>query len=120
MRENMLESLPIGILILNEAGIPVLKNSYAQQIFRQLLKHYPESALSSKAKFPQPVWRIWQAVRESRDLFPEQPIIIEDTVPLHPSHSQPVRSSAQIVIYMRARWLELETEAYILIMLEAQ
>lgn len=110
MREDVLEGLPIGILIFDVQGMPVLTNSYAQQLCRQLLKTHPESASNSTSKFPQPIWRICQAVSESRELFPEQPVIIEDEIALN----------ADSAIQIRARWLELEIEPYILVMLETQ
>jgi hypothetical protein len=121
LRQDMLESLPIGILILNSSGAPVLVNSYARQICRRLLKNHPELAPSSPFKFPQSIQRIAQAVKESRDLFPEQPVIIEDKVLLKPEAAQKQSSKqSQTAIQIRARWLDLETEPYILIMLEAK
>lgn len=109
MHEDVLESLPMGILILNVEGSPVLSNSYAQQICRQILKAHPELRPTASSKFPQPIQRLCQAVLDSRELFPERPIIIEDTISL-----------AATTIHLRARWLDLEIESYILVMLEAQ
>jgi hypothetical protein len=109
MHEDVLEHLPIGILILNVEGNPVLSNSYAQQICRQLLKTQPELRPSGSSKFPQPIRRLCEAVLDSQELFPDRPIIIEDTIAL-----------AANTIHLRARWLDLEIEPYILVMLEAQ
>lgn len=111
MHEDVLESLPLGILIFNPQGNPVLANSYAQQVCGQLLKKYPAlMPNSTSSKFPQPILRICQAVLESRELFSEQPMIIEDEIPL----------SGSAVVQIRARWLDLEIDPYILIMLETQ
>jgi DNA-binding NarL/FixJ family response regulator len=111
MYEDVLESLPLGILVFNTDGTPVLTNSYAQQICCQLLKIPAESTQNYvSSSFPPSISRICQAVLDSRELFPERPIIIEDAIPL----------SASTTVQLRARWLDLEIEPYILMMLEVQ
>lgn len=111
MYENVLESLPLGILIFNTEGTPVLTNSYAEQICCQLSKIDSELKPDySLSKLPSPIGRICQAVLDSRDLFPERPLIIEDAIPLDTSTT----------VQLRARWLDLEVEPYILMMLEVQ
>ncbi|QYO62484.1 hypothetical protein [Leptolyngbya sp. 7M] len=112
MHEDGLEGLPMGILILNVEGALILANSDAQQICQQLLAiDLDEANLPSPVdQFPQPIHRIVEAVLESRELFPDQGVIIEDTVFLPPA----------TIIHLRGRWLDLDIESYILVMLEAQ
>lgn len=110
MYEDVVESLPLGILIFNTEGTPVLTNSCAQQICHQLETHSEATQSHSPSKFPQPIERICQAVLDSRELFPERPVIIEDAVPLN----------ASTTVQLRARWLDLEVEPYILMMLEVR
>jgi hypothetical protein len=118
---GVLEDLPTGIWILNPDGATVSINRYAQRICRLLLKSASASpTLAVKLtdqsipqipldQMPQPIQRLHQAVIESRDLFPERPVIIEDAVQLETA-----------TVYLRARWLELELDHYILVMLESQ
>ncbi|MBF2047396.1 MAG: hypothetical protein EDM05_65355 [Leptolyngbya sp. IPPAS B-1204] len=112
MHEDGLEGLPMGILILNVEGALILANSVAQQICDQLLAIDADDAKPSSPvnPFPQPIHRIVEAVLESRELFPDQAVIIEDAVSL----------TATTTIHLRGRWLDLEIESYILVMLEAQ
>lgn len=112
MPEDLLEGLPIGLLILGPQGSLVLSNSCARSICARLpkaseppLPHFPCPNF-----LPQPIRRMCQAVIESRDLFPERPVIIEDVVPL----------DSFTTIQIRARWLELETDSYLLVMLETE
>jgi hypothetical protein len=121
---GVLEDLPTGIWILNPEGATVSINRYAQRICRLLLK--TELASSTQpplsqtpaqtplaqiplTQIPQPIQRLYQAVVESRDLFPERPVIIEDAVQLEAA-----------TVHLRARWLELELDHYVLVMLESQ
>lgn len=112
MPEDLLEGLPIGLLILGQQGTLVLSNSCARSICDRL----PKASEPAPSHFPcpnflpQPIRRMCRAVIESRDLFPEQPVIIEDVVPL----------DAFTTIQIRARWLELETDSYLLVMLETE
>lgn len=112
MQEDVLEGLPIGVLFLSNGGDLVFSNRYAQQICSQLQDCSKNLSvnISSFEFLPPSVRRICQAVIDSRELFPEQPIIIEDSV----------ESTALTPIQLRARWLELEFESYILVMLEPQ
>jgi DNA-binding CsgD family transcriptional regulator len=110
MQEDVLEGLPIGILILSAPGNLVFANGYAEQICRLLQTQSQRLPASSTQFLPQPIWRMYQAVNESRELFPERSVIIEDTIPLNSS----------MTVQVRARWLELEIDSYILVMLEAQ
>lgn len=117
---GVLEDLPTGIWILNPEGATVSINRYAQRICRLLLKTELASptqpplnqmplAQMPLAQIPQPIQRLYQAVVESRDLFPERPVIIEDAVQLEAA-----------TVHLRARWLELELDHYVLVMLESQ
>lgn len=112
MPEDLLEGLPIGLLIFGPQGTLILSNSCARSICNQL----PKASEPVPPQFacpyflPQPIRRMCRAVIESRDLFPEQPVIIEDVVPL----------DSFTTIQIRARWLKLETDSYLLVMLETE
>jgi hypothetical protein len=143
---GVLEELPTGIWILSPTGATVSLNRYAHRICRLLLKSEAklaektqsdrlsadstsiatsaatpinEQAASSDHQFsdlelappllmPSAVERLYQAVIESRDLFPDQAMIIEDLVQI-----------GSLTVHLRARWLELELDSYILVMLES-
>lgn len=119
---GVLEELPTGIWILSPAGTTVSINRYAHRICRLLLKSQAKQEAGSEAGeagseagsleqsllMPQAVWRLHQAVLESRDLFPQRPMIIEDRVQL-----------GSLTVDLRARWLELELDSYVLVMLES-
>lgn len=112
MPEDLLEGLPIGLLILGPQGSLVLSNSCARSICERL----PPASEPAPPHFscpnflPQPIRRMCRAVIESRDLFPEQPVIIEDVLPL----------DSFTTLQIRARWLELETDSYLLVMLQTE
>ncbi len=146
---GVLEELPTGIWILSPTGATISINRYAHRICRLLLKSeakqseakqseakpgensgsagsFPNAPLSfgtgvswSSAQqpdaepgqtppLPSTVERLCQAVVESRDLFPDRPVIIEDLVQI-----------GALAVHLRARWLELELDSYILVMLES-
>ncbi|MFM7427891.1 MAG: hypothetical protein ACKO7W_23315, partial [Elainella sp.] len=139
---GVLEELPTGIWILSPTGATVSINRYAHRISRLLLKSetaevrdyaQPVTDLFSSSRptakaltaatsadqlpaaepveqflLPQAVLRLHQAVVESRDLFPDRPMIIEDRVQF-----------GSLTIQLRARWLELELDSYVLVMLES-
>lgn len=112
MHENVLEELPIGILILSVRGNLIFANGYAQQLCHEIQEKSEHSTpkIPLIKSLPQPIWRICQAVIESRELFPERPIIIEDFLQL----------SSTKTVQLRSRWIGLDVDSYILVMLEAQ
>ncbi|MBE9183035.1 helix-turn-helix transcriptional regulator [Oculatella sp. LEGE 06141] len=90
--QGVIESLVDGILILTNEGDVIHANSTARRICMQLV-----GDTSSEQPVPQQIWHICQVLMESRELFPDQAVIIEDEI----SISKPV------TIRIRARWLEL-------------
>lgn len=102
---GVLESLMDGILILTDRGKVIDANSDALKLCRHLM---PNGTTSSDV--PQQIWRICEALIESRELFPGQTITIEDEISVGKLH----------VIRIRARWIELDNSdrPYVLVMLE--
>jgi len=103
----VIESWIDGILILTEQGDLVQANNLARQICTQLThgKPQPNSIF-------QEIWRICQALSESRKLYPNQPVIIESEITT--DKLTPLR--------IRVRWLNLKTinSPYLLVILEDQ
>jgi DNA-binding CsgD family transcriptional regulator len=62
-----------GILLLTQHGDLIYGNSHAQRLCQQI------GGLSSKSQtLPPEIWHLCEALIESRELFPEQPIVLED------------------------------------------
>lgn len=111
---NPTEDCSVGVLILNRHGAIIFANPLAQRLCYALAhgstakasppdEHYPRL-------IPHPIWRSCQAVIESRDLFPNQPIVIEDEI----------KVDDQVAVQLQARWLDLDGAEcfYLLVMLE--
>ncbi|NJP09185.1 MAG: helix-turn-helix transcriptional regulator [Leptolyngbyaceae cyanobacterium RU_5_1] len=83
----------------------VHSNYIAHQICQQLNQGKPLAKT-----VPQPIWRVCQALIDSRSVFPRHPVVIESEITL--SRSQ--------VFRVRARWLELDNaqHPYLIVMLE--
>lgn len=98
------EGLVDGILILTPAGVPIYCNSHAQRLCQQLPSSSPSQPLPSE------IWRICEALIESRSLFPDQPIVLEDEIGDRKFPD----------IRVRVQWIELtdNNEPCLLVMLE--
>jgi DNA-binding CsgD family transcriptional regulator len=99
------EGLVDGILILTPSGTPIYCNSHAQRLCQQLLP-----AKSSTQTVPIQIWRICEALIESRVLFPEQPIVLEDEI----------GDRKFPTVRVRVQWIDLNDshEPCLLVMLE--
>jgi DNA-binding CsgD family transcriptional regulator len=105
LMQGVLEGLTDGVLILSEQGEWIYHNYYAHCICQGLNQGRP-----LLNQVPDVVWRNCQALMESRELYPTQPVVIESEIAL--SHSQVYR--------IRARWLVLEDSQrpYLMVVLE--
>ncbi len=102
--EAVLESLVDGVLILTHRGKLIHTNSKASKLCQQL-------AADSKHPntIPQEVWRVCQSLIEGRELFGEQPVVIESEV----------KTFANKPLRLRGQWLEGEvSDPHILIFIE--
>ncbi|MBW4560063.1 MAG: helix-turn-helix transcriptional regulator [Mojavia pulchra JT2-VF2] len=93
----MIESFADGILILSTESELVHANEYARYICRQLM---PKEAASNAV--PQEIWRVCQSLIESRELFPEEKIIIESEI----------ERDSTVKLRIRARWLQMGASQY--------
>jgi len=103
--QAIIEGFVDGVLILTEQGKWVHANKRARRIFQQFSSEQLE-----RKSVPLPIWRICESLLDSRELFPEQRMIIEAEVDTH--HADPLR--------VRVRWLQLDTNdsPYLLVTLE--
>lgn len=103
--QGVLEGLTDGVLILTEQGNWVYGNYYAHCICQQL----NPSPLSAHT-VPDSIWQICEALIDSRDLYPTQPIILESELVL--TRAQKFR--------IRVRWLPLQDaqHPYLLVLIE--
>ncbi|MBD2461323.1 helix-turn-helix transcriptional regulator [Oscillatoria sp. FACHB-1407] len=102
---SVLESLMDGVLLLTDKGKLVNANNYALQICHQFMQDR-----SSTTQVPQQIWRICEALIDSRDHYPDRIVTIEDEIDIGKTS----------VIRIRARWVEIEdaNRPYLLVMLE--
>ncbi|NEP01465.1 MAG: hypothetical protein F6K58_22970 [Symploca sp. SIO2E9] len=102
----IIESFFEGILILTEQG----ELFYANQRARQLCQQLSQCKLQSYC-VPEQIWRACQYLIDSRELFPEQTIIIEDDINIEPT----------LACHIRIKWLELEESElpYLLVTMES-
>jgi DNA-binding CsgD family transcriptional regulator len=103
--QGVLEGLTDGILILSEQGEWIYHNYYAYCICQRL-----NQGSGDTKTVPEVIWRNCEALLESRNLFPDQPIVIESEVTLNPED----------VYRIRVRWLTLEDSSrpYLAVLLE--
>lgn len=103
--QGVMEGLIDGVMMITAKGELIHANSHALQICQQFLPLVPQEVI------PQAVWRCCQAVIDSRELFPQQPLTIEDEI-----------SSPLGAIRIRVRWLTVENlpQACLLVTLEDQ
>jgi len=91
--KGVLESMMDGVLVLTCHGKLVYANQGARQLCHQILQD-----LSQPNLIPQQVWNICEALIDSRALFPDYSLIIEDEISIAEVH----------IIRLRARWLEFD------------
>ncbi|MDZ8055507.1 MAG: helix-turn-helix transcriptional regulator [Aulosira sp. ZfuVER01] len=90
--QAIIESFVDGIFILTTEGQLIHTNEFARSICRQLM---PEETASNAV--PEEIWRVCQSLIESRELFPDEKIIIESEIEPKPT----------VKFRLRARWLQL-------------
>jgi DNA-binding CsgD family transcriptional regulator len=102
--QGVLEGLTDGILILTDQGDWIYENAQARQLCWLLNQG------QSTQPVPQRVWQVCQALIESRDLYPQQPVMIESEIDL----------DRTATIRVRARWLSLaeSQHPYLVVLLE--
>jgi len=104
--QGVMEGLIDGVMMITAKGELIHANCHALQICQQFIPN-----LAREEVIPQAVWRCCQAVIDSRELFPQQPLTIEDEI-FSPSGA----------IRIRVRWLTVENlpQACLLVTLEDQ
>jgi RNA polymerase sigma factor (sigma-70 family) len=103
--QGVLEGITDGILILSEQGKLIYHNYYAHCICQSL-----SQGKSVAHEVPEAIWQSCQALIDSRDLYFDQPVVIESEIALDPSS----------VYRVRVRWLTLEDSKrpYLAVLLE--
>ena len=89
--QAIIESFMDGVLILTEQGELIHANKGALRICQQFYSEQLQPNL-----VPLPIWRICQSLLDSRELFPEQTMIIEAEIDTHNAE----------VLRVRVRWLQ--------------
>ena len=103
--QGVLEGLTDGILILSDRGEWIYHNYYAYRICQELNQ---DKAVVSTV--PEAIWRTCKALIESRDIYADQPVVIESEI-----------AAAQSRVYrVRVRWLKLDEpqRPYLAVLLE--
>lgn len=103
--KGVLEGITDGILILSERGEWIYHNYYAYRICQEL----SQGKIATNT-IPEAIWQPCKALIESRELYTDQPVVIESEI----VHS---RSS---VYRIRVRWLTLDDpqRPYLAVLLE--
>lgn len=103
--QSVIESFFDGILVLTEQKQLIHANDLARKICQQLTEGKPGQDL-----IPKEIWRVCQALIESRSLYEEQPVIIESEI----------TTNKLKTIRIRTRWLKLSEiqEPCLLVILE--
>lgn len=102
--QGVLEGITDGILILSERGEWIYHNYYAYRICQQL-----NQGKVDVPPVPQAIWQTCKALIESRDLYKDQPVVIESEIAHSPS-----------LYRVRVRWLTLDDphRPYLAVLLE--
>lgn len=105
--QGIIESIFEGILILTEEGNWIYANDFTRQICAKLTpnQNQPKSV-------PEVIWRVCRALIESRSIYTNQLVIIEDEVNL----------DDRTKLRIQVRWLQLNvmTTPCLLVILENQ
>ncbi len=101
--QAVLEGFVDGILVLTDQQELHYANSTAKQLCLQLT--------GQTSILPEIVWQACEALIDSRDLYPNQPIVLESEV-----------ESTTVNLRIRVQWLQLDTgdRPYILVKLQDQ
>jgi DNA-binding CsgD family transcriptional regulator len=73
--QGVIESFFDGVLILTEQGEVIQANDLARQICEQITQ-----GKSQRNPVPKEIWRVCQALIESRSLYHNQPVILESEI----------------------------------------
>lgn len=91
--QGMLEGFIDGILILTEQGELVHANQTARQICHQITQiDSPHNSV------PEKIWEVCESLIESRDLFPNQKIVLESEI----------SQANSVNLRLRVQWFKLE------------
>ncbi|NJR40304.1 MAG: hypothetical protein HC781_17610 [Leptolyngbyaceae cyanobacterium CSU_1_4] len=90
--QGIMEGLIDGVMMISAQGELIHANAYALQICQKFILE-----VTDKETIPLEVWRCCQAVIDSREVFPQQSLTIEDEI-----------SSPLGAIRIRVRWLAVE------------
>ena len=103
--QGVLEGLTDGILILSDRGEWIYHNYDAYRICQQL-----NQGTAGNHKVPEAIWQTCKALIESRDIYANQPVVMESEVAVD-------RSS---LYRIRVRWLMLDEpqHPYLAVLLE--
>lgn len=103
--QGVVEGMTDGIMILSDEGELVYHNYYAHSVCQKMNLGKPVAQA-----IPAEIWRNCQALIDSRDVYSDQPVVIESEVTL-----------SQATVYrIRVRWLMLEDpqRPYLVVLLE--
>ncbi|HAG84060.1 MAG TPA: helix-turn-helix transcriptional regulator [Cyanobacteria bacterium UBA12227] len=105
--QGILESWFDGVLILNEQRECLHSNKLARRICVQLSQEQPQSN-----QIPEAIWRVCQALIESRNYYGNESIILEDEI----------TTPRPTALRIRVRWFPLNaiTDSCLLVILEDQ
>ncbi len=116
--QAVIESFVDGILVLTAEGELIHANEYARCICHKLMPDkikysYKSTVNSQQSTFnvlPEDIWRVCECLIESRELFPDEKIVIESEV----------KKSDSLELRIRAQWLDLEesNRTFLLVTLE--
>jgi DNA-binding CsgD family transcriptional regulator len=103
--QAIIEGLVDGVLILTQKGEWVHANERARRVCNKISQSTPQSN-----SVPEPIWRVCESLIASRELFPEQKMIIDSEINMQTSGA----------FRIRVQWLELNEKdaAYLLVTLE--
>ena len=101
----IIEGFVDGVLIVTEQGECIHANEFGRKICHQF-----SQGNSQSHSIPQSIWNVCESLIDSRELFPEQKMIIEATIEL----------SDLATFRVRVRWLELAEKdtSYLLVTIE--
>ncbi len=107
--QGVLEGITDGILILSDRGEWIYHNYYAHCICQQLNQHN-NSDHAVMPTVPEAIWQTCKALIESRELYADQPIVMESEITSTRSHTYRIR----------VRWLALDDikRPYLAVLLE--
>ena len=107
--QGVLEGITDGILILSDRGEWIYHNYYAHCICQQLNQHTEPDQMAVPI-VPEAIWQTCKALIESRELYADQPIVMESEIASTRSH----------IYRVRVRWLTLDDpkHPYLAVLLE--